>query len=56
LITFVCFIKVGLVYSRIGAGDVVAGARAIAAGAGAASTFLPKAGAASDGCGSATLI
>jgi hypothetical protein len=35
-----------LVFSRVGA--VVAGARAIAAGAGAKSTFLPRTGAESD--------
>jgi hypothetical protein len=46
---FCLFLKVGLVYSRVGAGAVVTGAGAIAAGAGAgaASIFLPRAGAAS---------
>jgi hypothetical protein len=46
---FCLFLKVGLVYSRVGAGAVavVAGAGAIAAGAGAASIFLPRAGAVS---------
>jgi hypothetical protein len=43
-----CFLKVGLVYRRVGAGAVVAGAGATAAGAGAASTFVRRTGAASD--------
>jgi hypothetical protein len=40
---FCLFLKIGLVYSRVGAGAVVAGAGAIVAGAGAASIFLPRA-------------
>jgi hypothetical protein len=48
MLTFVCFKKIGLVYSRLGAGAVDAGAGAIAAGAGTASNFLPGAGSASN--------
>jgi hypothetical protein len=50
MLTFVCFKKIGLVYSRLGARARAtgAGAGAIAAGAQTASNFLLRAGAASN--------